>query len=408
MLDNNLLAFTCKQLTTINRFDIKFALTHAKHRFTLDVYRQFQYRQTLVSIIKSIESADLRIKFATKDLPKFIEMATTAVEQPDWMKIIRILQVPNSEPDDNSLLTDFIRNFMNLFDILAMTKGVDISMDENQLIAAAILNDKISIPLTIPSVREICERCFNADDSIDCHNHVCINCRNQRQTRSSRRHQNESVRIDENNNNAPPTCDRCKNSSHDIELMACVHCDKSYHATSACMPVGALLLSKTHLVCPKHNKVDKIKRKSIQIPCSICFGNRWKKVDKIPKQCIDCPNKFHEKCHPNRGDSMKCPECINDRLSKNPVMLSTIKTNQFWPIVIVAEQQIPLKLKPKPLKPGLAYAFCIGQNVYRLVCTSNFLPLQLENEIARDAICPPHVYGSSMAMDIAERMTVGA
>lgn len=356
MLDCHVFAFTNNQLTAHNRFDARSIFTRYKQQQkTLDLLRQFDCRQTIVKIVNAITSSEMRLRFVA------IELANILKAERDWTKIKQIsLEYPTA--DDN-----FMSNITKLYGILDATECVKISMEENQLIAAAILND--DIPLWVPNNRRtICKECKQPDNSVDCHDHKCKDCLKGRRQQPRR-------------STSPQTKSMCK-------------------------------------TCTMNNNRNNtlMKRKHMRIKCSICCNERCEDFGKS-KRCTDCPNRFHQKCHPNKNAST-CYECLNgngydpNNNNTNRVMLSAIQ-NHFWPVVIVSEQQVPvnsIRGKFSGLEPGAIIVFHIVKNVYQPVCVSNLLALHLhgpagiENTRARDAICPPHETGLDDAIQIAKNI----
>lgn len=343
LLDNTVLAFTADQLTAHNRYDPQSIFTQYKHQKTLDLFRQFESRQAIVAAVKAIKSPTIRLNFVAEGLSQILKAASNQ----DWTAIERILLTHFTVEDlDND--SDFMENITKLYDVLSIITCIQLSMEENQLIARAVSN--VVVPLTAAKSHTICQRCFEPDESVDCRKHTCKNCMNHRRRRST-------------------------SAMHNVELV-CRNCVANDVST---------------------------KRQKISIECSICC-DKCTNYGKS-KRCTDCPNRFHEKCHPNAS---KCPECsVSHQKSsrrRNHVMLTKID-EQFWPIVIVAKQQVPTELAERKfgsLKPGTAIAFCIGKNVYRRVYTMNLLSLHFNNPMARDAICLPHVTGLNDAIGIAE------
>lgn len=353
MLDNNVLAFAGEQLAANNRYDAKSIFTQYKQHRTLDLFRQFQCRQAIVALVNGIKSTVLRLKFVADGLPQIL----AAASDQDWLKIEQISLNHSTEDDANANAdgtTNFMENITKLYDLLAIIKTITITVEENRLIAAAILN--ADVPLTPPIDRTICKRCFEPDDSVECRKHTCKKCLNSRRPR------------------------RSSSAMHHVEVM-CTNCT-----------------------------VNDNVRRCIPIECSICC-DKHKSLGKS-KRCTDCPNQFHEKCHPNRNVS-KCPECTDHHRSsnnrKNHVRITKID-GQFWPVVIVPRHHLPMDLaeqKFSNLKPGAIVAFSITKNVYRRVYAINLLPLHFNNPMARDALCQPHVTGLRDAIQISETICSG-
>lgn len=340
-----MLAFTKEQLTANNRFDAKSIFNHYKQQKTLDLFRQFECRQSVVAIVEAIILPETRLEFVSDGLPKMLRAAS----EQNWKKIEEISDFYSMANDDV-----FMSNIKKLYAILAISKRVIISLEENQLIAAAILN--IDIRLSIPdNGRTKCKLCKRPDDSVVCQKHYCKNC-----LENPRRSTRNTTTMDNG------------------ELM-CATCVNNKNST---------------------------KRNRIPIGCSICC-NKCNDFGKS-KQCTDCLNRFHEKCHPN-GNASKCQECISGNCyhlnnNNNQVMLTRfVNQKHCWPVVVVSKQQLP-KQKSIHLKPGTAIVFSIVKNVYQRVNTSDLLALHLINPMARDAICPPHENGLNDAINIADNI----
>lgn len=317
----------------------------------MDLFRQFECRQAIVAIVKAIKSPATRLQFANEGLPVIIQAAS----EQDWVKIEEILH--NYIRDDGTDVdnySNFMEHITKLYDILATVECVPtVSMEENQIIADAILN--VDVPLTTPNNLTVCKRCHEPDYLVDCRKHTCQNCLNNRRPRRSTSNKYSAVNL------------MCRN-------------------------------------CTDNNN----NRRSMPIECSICCDWYEKRGKSI--QCTDCPNQFHEACHPNAS---KCPECLSNRKhqlnnnEKNHVMLTKIG-KEFWPVVIISKLQLPMELAEQrftSLKPDAAIVFCIGKNIYRKVFRINLLPLQLNNRMARDAICQPHVAGLNDAIRIADSIS---
>lgn len=429
-----------------NRFDAK-SIISCKQQFTLDLFRQCQCRQTIVSVIKAIKLPESRVEFGQRKMQKVLEAAMEGGHE-NWTKIER-MTLPYSAP--NNADADFMDNITKLYDILANGKRIRLSMEENELIAKAILQDRTDTPLVIPNARTVCKYCSQVDNSIDCQDHVCHKCmsvlnkgkvpvmdwtrfeKDNTNCKSSNKQSGRRTRrsyfspedvctncTDNNNNNAMPTtttnirpkCGCCKQPISLIHIcMTCIQCDKPFHATSNCIVAGTILLTQTKLIC--HSHIDSaIKRNKIQLPCSICCGER--KDRSI--QCAKCPNRFHERCHPKRN-ATKCGECEERarhhrhrhrmHSNENYVMLKAMKSDnsiQWWPSIMISTQQLPKEVTPKLCQPGKTFVFIIGKNVYQQVYVRDLLPLNIKNPIARNALCPAHVSALNEANKVADKI----
>lgn len=214
---------------------------------------------------------------------------------------------------------------------------------------------------------EIARSSRHTTDSLT--NKTCMECKNQRGAGRPNH--------DENNNNNASICTKCKEPFiENDKIIACMGCSGSFHATAACIPAGALLLSETQLVCDRKHSSTKISEIAFK-SCSVCHTSI--RSSKSCVKCTKCPSKFHKTC---RWQS-ECIDCAGNTPRDIVYMYSSKK---WWPAIIISNKQVPENIyKTRKEDPGLIYVYTIGKWDYEQVQASDLLTFRIEEKL-RDVI----------------------
>lgn len=220
----------------------------------------------------------------------------------------------------------------------------------------------------------LCSECFKPENlqrcSGTCNRFFHMECSAKRRTNANRHHfgtdqycgQCDARRATRANhgNQWHNNCVKCQGNRN--ELMNCVSCKDSYHASPECIPVGAQLLTRTQLLCPTCND---------SLPfslgmCGICHNKN------ATVTCKSCPFQSHyKKCLKLdvKPRSYTCEGCRTP-LKYDDIVYSRIKTNQarnkqLWPMIVVRMESIPDNMKlDRFMNCGLFCVRFFGTNIY--------------------------------------------
>lgn len=405
LIDDQMISFGRRYLTTIDAFDAK-SIFDIDNLDTLSLFRQRQLRQTIVSLVKSIEQPKLRVTFCRKHLPVILSNAFGT----SWEQIKRNAR----DYMKNDVSHDFQGILSKLHSQLKNENAI-LPTDESQLIAETIQQEKRGIPLISPIFQEVCSYCFLPNDLIACkgkcaglYHQKCINARSAREIpekewkkmeegfiseaprdrRNGRTSRLDGVCLDcrtsqsnQSASNNHSNCATCRTSiGSDERVTSCIKCPDSFHSTSSCIPPGALLLSETQLICRNHESHE-VKKIAV---CSKCC--KKSSNNRLLYDCIKCPERFHRRCN---SSQLECPECRTAHRSDDVVL--TFSSELWWPAIIVSQNQVPNDVfkKRRLFGPGAVFVFIIGKNEYQQDYSTNLLSFRISDGF-RDKVCRPN------------------
>lgn len=271
LLDNNVIVLNCKHFTASNTIDAKTYFENSTcDTFTL--FWLYQCRQAIVSLIESIKKPASRLDFCRESLSDVLKKA----HRQDWKEVKRIA----TSRTNGDVTDDFEDNMRRLYSAMKHVSAY-LSVEENQSIAAKILEDKRNTSLHVTNCNKVCHKCLKPNNLIICKG-PCAG----------------SFHIE---------CMRTERSSERLRAL------KNRHSKEICA------------------KCWKSTQKRISV-CSICLNGR-----KL-KHCTTCASSFHSKCHP---DQLQCPECMANHSDD---LVYIVKSRKWWPAIVVSNEQVPSDL----------------------------------------------------------------
>lgn len=383
-------------------------------------YVQYQCRETIVALVKEIDPRQKRLEFCEKTLPKIIE------NYKNWEKISKNLG-PWSQYGDVSIIGPELYENFNKLGHESMTP----SNEEKFSIASKLLQDSKDIPIEIPNVQEVCHHCFKPNNLHVCpgscgkpFHRECLDAIPSKEKEINWRvcHKNSDIpkipikqgrsqrlTIDNirvcyactgtNHGNAihvtsPNKCFGCENTIDRNEMhINCIRCSKSFHSNTACLPAGALLLSRTQLICGDHNKINPINGAGF---CTVC---QKKPQLKNRIQCTECAHIFHKNCNRNRT---KCPNCSAGQRSN--IVCAYIK-RKWWPAMVIPKSHMPSSTPEasKAFGPGIVSLFVLGKNEYRQFHSCSVFPFP-RIETVRNCFWKDEIDQLDEAIELAEKL----
>ncbi|XP_070508289.1 nuclear receptor binding SET domain protein-like [Chironomus tepperi] len=133
--------------------------------------------------------------------------------------------------------------------------------------------------------------------------------------------------------------------SRDAKIVSCVKCPLSYHADILCIPVATQVISKTQIICPRHQQ-KKLKPINVNL-CTFC-GQNGKLI-----LCDTCPRAFHRACMsvevPDDNKKLfRCDECTVGILPLyNSIVWAKVGNFRWWPGFVMIPWTVPLNLLSK-------------------------------------------------------------
>lgn len=196
-------------------------------------------RKDIIDLLHSLKSPKSRLTFC-RMLPQII---VNAYRQ-EWKAM-------NKKADEFLDVTDQFYDYLLRFYCHIQRGKIMFSYDEHQLIAEAIQQDKIEMPIIPQTQRPVCSDCFKPLVGSVRRQETCRDC-TAKKPKSKRKTLNTKTSMN---------CQTCETSTNEHRI-TCVKCSKSFHSTASCIPAGALLLTQSQFICPccsvlKENKATK-------------------------------------------------------------------------------------------------------------------------------------------------------
>lgn len=382
LIDNEVITLAFNHLTTEceNLFKI-----------CTESYVQYQCRVTIVALVKEIVSPQKRLEFCEKALPKIIENSE------NWEKISKNLGPWSHYGDVINIGPELYEHFNEL-----RHKSMQLTEKEKEKfsIASKLLQDSNDIPIEIPNVQEVCHHCFKPNNLLVCpgscgkkFHRECLDAIPSREINWRVCHENSdipkvpikfgrsqrltigNIRVcyactETNHGNtinvtSSNKCFGCEKTIDRNEMhINCIKCSKSFHSNTACLPAGALLLSRTQLICGDHNKKKPINGTGF---CTVC---QKKPQLRNRIQCTECAHIYHKNCNRNRT---KCPNCLTGQRVK--LVCAYIK-RKWWPAIVIPKSHMPSQTPEasKAFGPGIVSLFVLGKNEYQQFHSSSVFP----------------------------------
>lgn len=131
-------------------------------------------------------------------------------------------------------------------------------------------------------------------------------------------------------------------------LMKCVECPVAYHGDVFCLPAGSQILTRSQIICPRHESV-KPKPLKLNIDWCVLCGEAGTIL-----LCDFCCYSFHKECvkdtkHVDDEKMFKCEPCTTGILPLNyEVVWAKTGSYRWWPALIIPDNLVPenvMKLK---------------------------------------------------------------
>lgn len=167
----------------------------------------------------------------------------------------------------------------------------------------------------------------------------------------------------------------CKTRFSGDKLARCVRCPATYHSFTKCLPAGTLILTASHIICPRHyeHKIGKV-------PCHVNTG--WCFICALGGSlicCEYCPTSFHAECLNIKPpeDGYMCEDCETGRLPLYGEMV-WVKLGHYrwWPGIILHPSEIPENIMAVKHNPGEFVVRFFGQYDHYWVNRGRVFPFQ--------------------------------
>ncbi|XP_031641024.1 uncharacterized protein LOC116352512 [Contarinia nasturtii] len=347
---------------------------------TLALIRQYNCRQSIEELMNAIECTNSRQKFVSQELKHILDEGTNR----NYDGLLK--RIKESKNKKNVILAMYNLYYQLQYDSFKM------SIDEMQSIA-------MKIQLTIPDCIRVCDHCLEPGELLLCGG----SCEKTFHRKCMKKHERniDWTRIEQQtktnhhssikngtatqvcrspqcrllNNNPVDMNNNCTNlttcdTPFREDRIECVECQAVYNSTN--IPIGALLLSKSQLVCGTHRKIIE-KKMSV---CTFCL--KW---SRNLVKCTKCANAFHKNCN---GDKSECQQCATS--NRYGDIVYTYTSNKWWPAIIIRDEQLTKKQRKITITKrdwGTTMVFVIGKNIYKQVHVKNLLRFSI-NKIIRD------------------------
>lgn len=128
------------------------------------------------------------------------------------------------------------------------------------------------------------------------------------------------------------------------KLAKCLRCPATYHQDSNCIPAGTIMLSASHIVCPRHS-ITKSDAHLNVIWCYICVKGGELLC------CETCPIAVHAHCRNipiRKNESYICEECESGRMPLyGEIVWAKFNNFRWWPAIILPPTEIPSNILKK-------------------------------------------------------------
>ncbi|KAJ8715497.1 hypothetical protein PYW07_009979 [Mythimna separata] len=167
----------------------------------------------------------------------------------------------------------------------------------------------------------------------------------------------------------------CKTRFSGDKLARCVRCPATYHSFTKCLPAGTLILTASHIICPRHYE-----HRPGKVPCHVNTGWCFICAQGGSLICCEyCPTSFHAEClniKPPEGGYM-CEDCETGRLPLYGEMV-WVKLGHYrwWPGIILHPTEIPENIMAVKHNPGEFVVRFFGQYDHYWVNRGRVFPFQ--------------------------------